>query len=192
MVILPPFPVELSKPLRPSEPLLPLDPLGVPIPPEPPWPPRPPLPPEPPAPPSALTVSEPPRGSTKYSFCLPAAETLTWRRGLLPDRNATRTCTGGASPPFPPSPPLEPSVPFPPFPPAEGLFGSLETMLPLKPAIPSLPLMPLEPLLTAKFEVTASWYRTVMSSSARRSGWLGTVMVTCPNFPSLFLGSWGS
>src|SRR5271157_1232286 len=96
-VMLPPRPGDPSKPFRPSEPLLPLFPLGVPIPPEPPRPPRPPLPPDPPGPPSAFTVSEPPWGSTRYSFSLPAADTPTWRRGWFPDLSATRTCTGGAS-----------------------------------------------------------------------------------------------
>ena len=52
---------------------------------DPPRPPRPPLPPDPPGPPSALTVSEPPRGSTRYSFGWPTADTLTSRRAWLPD-----------------------------------------------------------------------------------------------------------
>ena len=112
-----------------------------------------PFPPTLPSLPSAFTVSEPPWGSTRYSFCLPAADTLTWRRGWRADRSATWICTEGASPPAPPSWPFEPSVPFEPSPPAAGLFGSMEPMLPLVPSKPSLPFIPLEPLLPEKFEM---------------------------------------
>ena len=149
---------------------------------DPPRPPRPPLPPDPPGPPSALTVSEPPRGSTRYSFGWPTADTLTSRRAWLPDLRVRRTCTGGASPPAPPSWPFEPS------PPREGLFGSVEPMLPLVPFSPSLPLEPLLP----ETSIMKLWlYRMGISRSVRRPGWLGTVTVTCATFPSLTLGSPG-
>jgi hypothetical protein len=54
------------------------------------------------------------------------------------------------------------------------------------------PVLPLVLLLPEKFEVKLYSYRTGMSSSARISGWLGTVMVTCGILPSLTLGSRGS
>ena len=152
-LMLPPFPCDPFHPSRPLEPSRPLFPLGVPMPPEPPRPPRPPFPPRPSRASVRLHLSEPPWGSTRYSFCLPAADTLTWRRGWRADRSATWICTEGASPPAPPSWPFEPSVPFEPSPPAEGLFGSMEPMLPLVPSKPSLPFIPLEPLLPEKFEM---------------------------------------
>jgi len=64
-------------------------------------------------------------------------------------------------------------------------------MLPLAPLIPSVPFSPLVPLLPEKFAVYFSSYRTGMSSSACKSGWLGTVIVICGTFPSLILGSFG-
>src|ERR1051326_1334081 len=187
--MLPPRPGEPLEPSCPSRPSLPLLPLGDPMPPEPPRPPRPPLPPEPPEPPSSNTVKEPPCGSTRKKLSLPCPDTPTCSKGWLPALSATRTCTGGPSSPSLPLPPSEPLLPSEPLPPALGWSGSVDPELPLERSDPELPSRPLDPSRPEKLAVNWRSYSTGISRSACRSGWLGTVMLTCGSLPSLILGS---